>query len=155
MVTVYWTIIHDKTIPKHRADGPWTKVLCQYMVHTVPAIACLLNSAITNCVLSRRMLSSIMYIGSAYITINFLVVKFWRNGVPLYDFMHWRSMETTLVAAIILVGFSVVYLVFCLIDEQIKPALVKLRNKKLNNLMFKSSSSEDQVIFDDDFIEQI
>lgn len=135
-MTVYWTLIHDKTIPKHRADGPWTKVLCQYMVHLVPAIVCLLNSSITNCVLSRRMLSSILYIGMTYITINFFVVKFLMNGVPLYDFMHWRTMETPLVAATLLVGFAVVYLVFCLIDEKIKPSLVKLRNTKLNKLLF-------------------
>ena len=94
-----------------------------------------------------------MYIAITYISINFLVVKFVNNGVPLYDFLHWRSMETPLIAATLLVGFSVVYLVFCLIDEQIKPQLVKLRNKKLNNLLFKASGSEDQVIFDDDFNE--
>lgn len=149
VVIVYWTAIHHVTIPQHRADGPYTKVLCQYFVHIVPAVICVINSSITNCVLSRRGLHSCMLIGTVYFTINFLAVKFLNDGVPLYAFLHWRSWHSPVLCVTLLLGFAVFYLVLVLVDESFKHKLVAARNKKIGELLFKNSRSNEQVIFNE------
>ena len=130
VVSIYWPVIHPKTIGKHRADGPYAKVLCQYCVHTIPAIVCLINSSMTNCVLHRNMIKQITAIAVTYAIVNFVGTK--AQGKPLYHFLHWDSMETPLLIAAIIAGVNMVYLAICMMDEFFKPQLVaRMNNKKM------------------------
>lgn len=130
VVAIYWPVIHPKTIDKHRVDGPYLKVVCQYCVHSVPAIVCVINSLMTRTVLHRSIIKPIIGVASAYLFVNFCATKI--QGTPMYDFLHWESMETAVIAGGILFTFTMVYFGFCLIDEKIKYKLVQRRDELVN-----------------------
>ena len=127
VVSVYWPVIHPKTIEKHRVDGPYAKVLCQYCVHTIPAIVCLINTYLTNCVLIRNMLKPLTIIMVTYGTINFIGTKI--SGAPIYHFLHWESAETPILITVLIGVFNCVYLGLCFVDELIKAKLVTKMNE--------------------------
>lgn len=122
MITVclYWNLIHAKTIEKHRADGPWYKVVCQYWIHIVPAISCLTNTVISNIVLSRKPIKIQTTFGFCYCMLNFGVTRL--RGHPIYSFMPWDTFADTFLVVIMLLAFyASSFLVLCFIDEALKP----------------------------------
>ena len=131
VVVIYWSAIHPKSIEKHRADGPYAKVICQYCVHSLPAIVCLINSYLTNCVLMRNMVKPITILSLAYSVINCIGTK--MNGAPIYDFLHWDSAETSIAVAAFIVLFNLFYLGLCFVDELVKAKLVNKRDLMLKN----------------------
>ena len=80
---------------------------------------------ITNCVLSRRLTGVLFLFGIVYSFINFIQVKFLRDGEPIYSFMHWKGPETVVFVGGILISFTFVYLMLCKLDEKLKAPLMK------------------------------
>ena len=114
VISMYWTLIHPKTIGKHRKDGPPMKVVCQYMVHIIPAVCCLVNTVITNLVMFNGVLTTILKLSIGYLVINFSATKY--HGYPLYSFLTWESWHTFAIVAGLLLAFSAIYLAMCYID---------------------------------------
>lgn len=120
VIVGYWGFIHAKTIEKHRADGPWYKVLCQYWIHLVPAVCCLVNTLISNIVLSRKPIQLLIAIGFSYCILNYGMTRL--LGHPLYSFMPWDTfMGTFKVVMLMLLMFYISYMALCLLDEVLKP----------------------------------
>ena len=123
VVSLYWNLIHHKTIGKHREDGPWYKVVCQYWVHIVPAVCCLINTAISNIVLSRKPVKMYLGAGFAYCMLNYVTTRI--IGEPLYSFMPWVTFMSTFKIVLLLLFFcAIAYLTLCKIDESLKSHLV-------------------------------
>ena len=118
VVCVYWTMIHHDTIDKYRGDGPFIRVVCQYTTHIVPAVVCVVNTALTRCVLLKKLLKPIAILMLTYVIINFVVTKL--NKKPLYSFMHWETMETPMIVCGITITFSTFYLGLCHLDQMVK-----------------------------------
>eukprot|EP00355_Strombidium_rassoulzadegani_P008867 CAMPEP_0168623558 /NCGR_PEP_ID=MMETSP0449_2-20121227/8896_1 /TAXON_ID=1082188 /ORGANISM="Strombidium rassoulzadegani, Strain ras09" /LENGTH=158 /DNA_ID=CAMNT_0008664961 /DNA_START=172 /DNA_END=645 /DNA_ORIENTATION=- len=118
VVCVYWGVIHEQTIHKHRSEGPFIKVVCQYMVHVVPALCCLANSCISKVVMEPRMVSKLAIIGFVYLAFNLGITKY--SGKPVYDFLTWESLDSAAIALGIIAVFSGVYLAICKVDSQLK-----------------------------------
>ena len=131
VVAIYWPVIHPKTIPKHLASGYMPLIICQYWVHSVPAICCLINSYITNIVLVRRLIVPIVMLGISYTFVNFVTTK--SRGRPTYAFLHWQNYETLFIVLYLLTGVALFYLLICFIDEFFKADLVKKRKDKIDN----------------------
>ena len=102
-----------------------TMILQQYIVHIQPGICCLINSYMTNCVMSRHLLKPSWVIYFMYMGLNFVQTKV--SGKPVYKFMPWTTYETPLLMAGLLIAFSIVFIAFCIIDETIK--LKKIKSK--------------------------
>ena len=99
------------------------------MVHLVPGVAWVVNSLITNTILHRGILKFICVLTVIYSSVNFVATK--SRGVPIYDFMHWESIETPLVILGILAAFSIIYLGLVSIDEKLKWQLTQKRAETL------------------------
>ena len=81
----------------------------------------------TNCVMSRHLLKPSWAIYIAYMGLNFAQTKI--TGKPVYKFMHWNTYETPLLMAGLLIAFSVVFIAFCIIDENLKIKKVKSKSE--------------------------
>ena len=71
VVVVYWSMLHEKAVEKWKDTpiyGPG-RVRHLYTVHTFPAISCLINSAVTNCKMSRGLWKLLMTIFVVYAVI--------------------------------------------------------------------------------------
>lgn len=112
------------------------------MVHAIPGIAWLVNSIITNTILHRSIIKVVCVITIVYGSINFVATKI--KGVPIYDFLHWESMETPLVLCGILGSFSLIYFGLCFIDEKLKWQLVKTRNEKIQQQASDNDSNKNK-----------
>lgn len=114
VVVMYWNFIHHLKIGSYIEEGDMTKVVCQYMVHIVPGVCCLIHSWMTNCLLSMRVLVPLLFFSSIYLSLNFCVTKI--EGKPLYPFLTWESVETLYICLAMLGGFSIVFYILCVID---------------------------------------
>ena len=132
VVSIYWTVIHPETMPKHRKNGPPLRVTCQYMIHIIPAICCLINTIITNLVLLNGILTTILKLSTFYLLINFTATKY--HGTPIYSFLSWESWETPAIVVGLLVAFSALYLGMCKVDQVYKGEIIKQRREKIKEM---------------------
>ena len=121
VVSIYWTLVHEESMKEFK--GQPTKIVQQYIVHIQPAICCLINSYMTDCVMSRHLLKPSCIIYFLYMGLNFVQTR--MTGVPVYAFMPWTTYETPLLMTVLLVAFSIVFIAFCIIDETLKLKKVK------------------------------
>ena len=82
-------------------------------------MVCIINTLITQTVMTKKLLVPLQAVAVIYITINFCQTMV--AGEPVYDFMPWDPVvQTAGLAFIMLVGFSIFYIVLCKVDEKIK-----------------------------------
>ena len=112
------------------------------MVHTVPGLAWIVNSLITNTILHRGILKIIYVTTAVYCSINCVATKV--KGVPIYDFMHWESFQTPLLICGITGAFSIIYLWLCFIDEKLKWQLAKKRTESITLEEFDKVESKNK-----------
>ena len=107
------------------------RVVNKFILHTVPQIICLVNSFVTNAVLSRQFVKPIFFIGMSYIVYNFISTKILGHE-PYHAFMHWNNGETPCLATGLLFLICFIYILLCKIDEKLKAhsltAKVRVRN---------------------------
>ena len=92
--------------------------------------SCVLNTYLTNCVLSRKLVGPIINIGLAYVLYSFVYTKL--MGEPDYAMMHWNNLETPAIAITLLFLFAMFYIILCKADERLKERslLLRIKNKK-------------------------
>eukprot|EP00356_Strombidium_inclinatum_P015870 CAMPEP_0170504782 /NCGR_PEP_ID=MMETSP0208-20121228/48933_1 /TAXON_ID=197538 /ORGANISM="Strombidium inclinatum, Strain S3" /LENGTH=116 /DNA_ID=CAMNT_0010785225 /DNA_START=323 /DNA_END=670 /DNA_ORIENTATION=- len=115
-MTLYWVVIH-KFIMNHFAEQPlhqWQQIL----VHSLPGLACLINSCLTNAVLDPRILLQLQTVGDAYLISN--LITFLLTGEILYAFLDWRKWHCVVVVISMHVVFSGIYVVFTKLDIYFK-----------------------------------
>ena len=114
VVSMYWPFLHAASMEMLK-DGNAGVKLQLYLVHTLPALACCINTAITPCVLRREFWKSIVFFAFVYLVILFTLVK--TTGVVLYWMFNFNDGITTYLWVVGLVAISLaVYLVLVEID---------------------------------------
>ena len=122
VVSVYWPFLHAQTLEKHK-DSSSGKILHFYLVHSFPAISCLINSICTNCVLNRGLWKLILSVSLLYHLVNYSVIYF--KGIVMYHMLNFRDGPKTYlwIVALTILPISI-YNGLCKIDESIKWKLV-------------------------------
>ena len=120
VMSLYWTLIWPGKYAIFK-DQPG-QILSQVILHCVPANVCLINTAISNNVLSRRIMHVLLMVGVTYEVLNYKATI--ASGQPLYEFMHWRDHTTIYVCILINATVTFVYYALCKFDEFIKPMVV-------------------------------
>jgi hypothetical protein len=130
-VSIYWPLLHENECIKHGKDpiNGHGKVLHMYLVHSIPAVCCLLNTLITKTVMKRGMVKALLYFSIGFTALQFVVVK--STGRVLYFFLNFQDgLKTWIIVAGIVFGSSGVFLAFCFADEMLKGDLRKKKVEK-------------------------
>ena len=117
VVSVYWTMLYQETIKLYYPNHP-SEFLQQVIVHIQPALFCVVNSYITEIVMTKTLIKPLICIFWFYSFINFLQTK--NSGKPIYSFLPWDSVQTVYILLGMMSGFSGIYLGFCYLDEFVK-----------------------------------
>ena len=116
-MSVYWSVLHGPVLERNKnlpIVGP-RRVIHLYTVHIIPGVVCLINSAMTNCILSTQFWKPIVYIGFFYSGCQFVYVK--STGDVMYPFLNFNDGPWTYISICGIVVVSVTfYLIFCYID---------------------------------------
>ena len=127
VVSLYWTFIHTEMVKKYEHKP--VIVMQLYLAHIQPGVVCLINSYMTNCVMSTSLIKPGIVACISYNCLNFVQTKF--IGKPVYTFMPWTSYETPMLMSGLMVVFAMVFIVFCKTDEYFKlPINKKIKMKK-------------------------
>lgn len=110
VLMIYWPFMHKHAIKK-MAKQPIIgnyRVKHMYMVHTFPALACLLNTLATNCILKRDFWKVVLQMGLIFILIQFVLIK--TSGIILYEFINFHDgWRTYFAITVILTTTSIIY----------------------------------------------
>jgi hypothetical protein len=120
-VGFYWFMLRDEQQEIHgnHEKFGWGRSVHLELVHSVPACATMINVFCTNCILRKENWKFITYLTVLYggvIWIFYLV-----TGVQQYSFLNFENGDAFKNLFWINLGSVLVYLVFCTIDENIKP----------------------------------
>lgn len=140
VTSIFWTLLNPNTVIVYKGQ---TMILVeQWLVHSVPAISCVINTYMTNCVLSRTLLRPLQFIGVVYLAINFCQTK--ALGEPVYKFLHWEDTSSLVLVGGLLLGFSLIYIAFCKMDEVLKyeTLLRKIKKRKCRSRRCKKRSTK-------------
>ena len=117
----YWFMLRGEQQEihgKHEEFG-WGRSLHLELVHSIPGCACFINALCTNCILKKDNWKFITYMTIIYGA--FCWIYFLTTGVQQYSFLDFSTGEAFKNLFWINLGSCFVYLVFCTIDEKIKP----------------------------------
>ena len=89
------------------------------LIHSVPAGACIVNVLCTNCILKRDNWKFIVYMVVLYGT--FCWAYYLTTGIQQYSFLNFATSEAFKNLFWINTVCVFVYIVFCILDEKIKP----------------------------------
>ncbi len=120
-VGFYWFLLRDEQQEIHGAHETlgWGRGLHLELVHSVPGGACLVNVLCTNCILKRDNWKFITYMVIVYGL--FCWIYFLATGTQQYSFLDFNSADAFKNLFWINLSAVVVYLVFSVLDEKIKP----------------------------------
>jgi len=121
VVFFYWFMMREEQQKIHSGheEFGWGRSLHLEMVHSIPGAACLVNSLCTNCILKKDNWRFITYRTIFYGL--FMWVYFLSTGVQQYSFMDFSSGEAFKNLFWINLASVIVYIIFCMFDERIKP----------------------------------
>jgi len=121
VVFFYWFMMREEQQKIHSGheEFGWGRSLHLEMVHSIPGAACLVNSLCTNCILKKDNWRFITYMTIFYGL--FMWVYFLSTGVQQYSFMDFSSGEAFKNLFWINLASVIVYIIFCMFDERIKP----------------------------------
>ena len=89
------------------------------MVHSIPGAACLVNAICTNTILKKDNWKFISYMTILYGA--FMWAYFLSTGVQQFSFLDFSTGEAFKNLFWINLASVIVYIIFCIIDERIKP----------------------------------
>ena len=120
-VSFYWFLLRNEQQEihgSHETKG-WGRSLHLELVHSVPGGACLVNVICTNSILKRDNWKFITYMTVAYGM--FCWIYYLSTGVQQYSFLDFSTAEAFKNLFWINLAACFVYIVFCILDEKIKP----------------------------------
>ena len=89
------------------------------MIHSVPACATVVNVICTNCILRKENWKFITYLTIIY---GGVIWAFYlMTGVQQYSFLNFETGDAFKNLFWINLGAVIVYIIFCTLDENIKP----------------------------------
>ena len=90
-------------------------------MHVVPLVACAVNMAMTNALMTPYITKPIFEIISLYWVVNFVTSKI--TDVSIYDMINWKDHLSLFMVLLIFISFDWLYLMVCILDAAIKPEL--------------------------------
>ena len=124
---VYWLFVHSSQV---KLLNTLLSMFETVLIHSLPLVASLTNSAVTSVCLSRRMAPAILFFNIVVIGLNFVTVKFVNNGKPTFELMHWNSVETPVFGIFLAVFLAFGYLMLCKMNEFFKKDMFKRKTYK-------------------------
>lgn len=121
VVFFYWFIMRQEQQEihgKHEEYG-WGRSLHLEMAHSIPGAACMINALCTNCILKKDNWK--MITGTVIVYGLFLWIYFMATGITHFSFLDFSTGDAFKNLFWINLAAVVVYIIFCIIDEQIKP----------------------------------
>ena len=121
VMTFYWFIFREEQQGIHGShqEYGWGRSLHLELVHSVPGAAMFINSICTNCILKKDNWKFITYMTIIYGV--FCWIYYLTTGVQQYSFLDFQSGEAFKNLFWINLASVVIYIVFCMLDERIKP----------------------------------
>jgi hypothetical protein len=122
IVTVmYWFVMREEQQGIHgkHEDYGWGRSLHLEMVHSIPAAAVIVNAVCTNCILKKDNWKFITYMTIVYGV--FLWAYYCFTGTVQFSFLDFSTGEAFKNLFWINLASVFVYIIFCMIDERIKP----------------------------------
>lgn len=121
VVFFYWFIMRAEQQEIHgsHSDYGWGRSLHLEMVHSIPGAACLINALCTNCILKKDNWKLIT--GTVIFYGLFLWGYYMMTGVTHFSFLDFSNGDAFKNLFWINLAAVIVYIIFCIIDEQIKP----------------------------------
>ena len=116
-VILYWTLLHEVTLIRHQDN--LGRTLHTYISHSFPAISMLLLWWVNEIRLHVGHWKGINVIGVAYALWNY--IKFKRTGLVLYHFLNWNEASAVINMVLIMVVFSLVYVLIAKASYWLKP----------------------------------
>ena len=120
-VGFYWFMLRDEQQEihgNHESKG-WGRAMHLEMVHSVPAMATLVNVVCPNCILRKENWKFITYLTILYGAV--IWGFFLMTGVQQYSFLNFETGDAFKNLFWINLGAVIVYIIFCTLDENIKP----------------------------------
>lgn len=121
IIAFYWFLLREEQQGihgSHETKG-WGRSLHLELVHSVPGGACIVNAICTNTILKRGNWKFISYMTIIYGI--FCWVYYLATGVQQYSFLDFNTSEAFKNLFLIQAAAAGVYIVFCIVDEKIKP----------------------------------
>ena len=121
VMTFYWFMFREEQQNIHGShqDYGWGRSLHLELVHSVPGAAMFINSICTNCILKKDNWKFITYMTIIYGT--FCWVYYLSTGNQQYSFLDFQSGQAFKNLFWINTASVIIYIVFCMVDERIKP----------------------------------
>jgi hypothetical protein len=118
---MYWLIMREEQQGIHgkHEDYGWGRSMHLEMVHSIPGAACLVNTLCTNCILKKDNWKFITYMTIFYGL--FLWVYYLSTGIIQFSFLDFSTGEAFKNLFWINLVSCIVYIIFCVFDERIKP----------------------------------
>lgn len=117
----YWFMMREEQQKIHGSheDFGWGRSLHLELVHSIPGAACFINAICTNCILKKDNWKFITYMTVIYGV--FCYAYFLSTGIQQYSFLDFSTGEAFKNLFWINLVSVFVYIIFCSIDERIKP----------------------------------
>jgi len=120
-ISFYWFMLRNEQQEihsKHETNG-WGRSLHLELVHSVPGSACLINVLCTNCILKKENWKFISYLTVLYG--GAIWIYYLTTGIQQYSFLNFETGDAFKNLFWINLASVIVYIIFCSIDERIKP----------------------------------
>ena len=108
--------------------------------HTVPQLVCVMNTMITNCCLTRKIIKPLLILGCAWIVID--CIQTLIMGEPVFSFLTWDGIETPLAAIGMVLWFGFAYILLCSLDESMKAEGLNIKIKGAYKLVLKKDKDK-------------
>jgi hypothetical protein len=120
-VGFYWFMLRDEQqeIHSNHEKYGWGRSMHLEMIHSVPAMATVVNVVCTNCILRKENWKFITYLTIIY---GGVIWAFYlMTGVQQYSFLNFETGDAFKNLFWINLGAVIIYIIFCTLDENIKP----------------------------------
>ena len=118
IVIVYWGFLH-KIDPVKWKSRSMLQNYNKYFVHIFPAVACLLNTLVTDTILLPNLWVVIAFVSCMYHILNFSVVKLGNH--VMYRMLNFQDgIKSWIWASGLSISVCLVYLFICKVDNYIK-----------------------------------
>jgi hypothetical protein len=92
MLLVYWTLLHEECLVTYRELGGDIAVAHTYIVHSVPALAILINFLLTDVVIKTSHYKVLVWIALVFGFANYVATL--KNKEPIYWFLTWEDWKS-------------------------------------------------------------
>ena len=118
VLLAYWSLLHKSSLEIYRRIGGETAVVHTYLIHSLPALALLVNFLLTDLVIKASHCKMYVWLALVFGYANYVATI--RNGEPIYWFLTWEDWKSPAIIVAIAVVVSAMYLILAHLSWIIK-----------------------------------